>query len=281
MAFFDGVTVVVLGGGDLASGVIYRLHRAGFPVVVTELAKPLFVRRTVAYGEAVYSGTITVDGVPATRAETLDGVTGILARGTVPVLVDPTQAALAQLVPTVIVDARMEKRNLGISRGAAPLVIALGPGFVAGDDVHAVVETNRGHYLGRVIWEGAAEPDTGQPGGVNGKTKSRVLRAPATGNVNPHVAIGELVREDDPVAEIGGEVVRAPFDGVVRGLIHPTVTVPVGMKIGDIDPRGDVSACYAISEKSLAVGGGVLEAVLASSAVREAIRERNETTAGL
>lgn len=273
---FDNVLVVVLGGGDLASGVIYRLYRAGFPVVVTELPAPLFVRRAVSYGEAVYRGEITVHGVTARHVTHTDDVARVLAAGEVPVLADPDGEALPTLAPTVLVDARMEKRNLGVTRDDAPLVVAIGPGFTAGDDVHAVVETNRGHDLGRVIWSGTAEPDTGKPGTVLGKTKSRILRAPADGHVMAQVEIGAHVREGDVIAHVSGEPIVAPFDGVLRGIVHERVQAWQGLKVGDLDPRGNVRACFTISDKSLAVGGGVVEAVLASDVVRLAIRQNHE-----
>lgn len=273
---FENALVAVLGGGDLASGVIYRLHCAGFPVVVTELPAPLFVRRAVSYGEAVYSGEVTVQGVTARLVEHVEQVWDVLAAGDVPVVVDADSDLLTVLHPTVVVDARMEKRNLGVTMDTAPLVVALGPGFTAGCDAHAVVETNRGHDLGRVIWEGTAEPDTGKPGTVLGKTKSRILRAPVAGHVISRVEIGAMVQEGDVIAEVSGEAVIAPFDGVLRGIVHEQVQAWAGLKIGDLDPRKNVRACFTISDKSLAVGGGVLEAVLASDVVRLAIRQGYE-----
>ena len=166
MAFFSRALIVVRGGGDLASGALFRLHRAGFPVVVLELAAPLVVRRTVAFADAVFSGTRTVEGVTGRRVASIDEVGAVLAVDEIPVLVDPGGAALETLRPAVVIDARMEKRNLGTTIGDAPLVVAFGPGFNAGIDCHAVIETNRGHDLGRVIYEGCAEPDTGEPARV-------------------------------------------------------------------------------------------------------------------
>lgn len=268
MAFFKRALVVVRGGGDLASGVIYRLHRAGFPVVVMELATPVFVRRAVAYGEAIYSGAITVDGVTARRADTVATMWAWLERDDVPVLVDPDGASLAALQPVVVVDARMAKTNLGTRLMDAPLVIALGPGFTAGMDCHAVIETNRGHNLGRVISTGTAEADTGEPGVMGGHSHSRVLRAPAAGYVQTRWAIGDTIPAGQVVASVAGQTVTAAFTGVLRGLIHERVWVEPGMKIGDVDPRAERSACFTISDKSLAVGGGALEAVLAAPQVR-------------
>lgn len=280
MALFSRALVLVRGGGDLASGAIYRLRRAGFPVVVTELATPLLVRRTVSYGEAVYAGAVTVEGVQARLAPDPGGVAGILAAGDVAVLVDPDGRAQSALAPVIVVDARMEKRNLGITLADAPLVVALGPGFTAGVDCHAVVETNRGHDLGRVIWRGGAEPDTGEPGVILNRSHSRILRAPAGGHVRARAAIGDVIEEGQTVAEVGGAPVVAGFHGILRGIIHEAVPVTPGMKIGDLDPRARRENCFTISDKSLAVGGGVLEAVLAAPQVRAVLAPANEAARG-
>lgn len=265
--FFERALILVRGGGDLASGVVYRLQRAGFPVLVTELAAPLLVRRAVSYGDAVYAQTRTVDGITA-RLVTAEAVHETIRAGEVPVVIDPDGALLRALTPAVVVDARMEKRNLGTTMADAPLVIALGPGFNAGQDCHAVIETNRGHRLGRVIEHGAAEPDSGEPGSVRSRTHSRVLRAPEAGFVEPLAQIGDLIAAGQPIARVGASTITAGFDGVLRGLIHERVAVTRGMKIGDLDPRAEREMCFTISDKSLAVGGGVLEAVLAARQVR-------------
>lgn len=267
-AFFSRVCVLVRGGGDLASGVVYRLHRAGFPVIVTELATPLLVRRTVCFGAAVFDGSITVEGVTARLAADAAEARRLLENDTVPVLVDPPAACRQTLRVAALVDGRMAKVNLDIRLDDADLVIGLGPGFTAGVDCHAVIETNRGHDLGRVIYEGAAEPDTGEPGVMAGHTHSRVLRAPASGQVKPASAIGDVIRSGQVIAWIGEQPILAPFDGVLRGLIHERVHVQVGMKIGDLDPRSRQEHCFTISDKSLAVGGGVLEAILAAPQIR-------------
>lgn len=263
---FDDIRVLVRGGGDLASGVVYRLIKAGFPVLVTELAQPLAIRRTVAYASAVFDGTICVDGVRGRRVESVEEAFGVLDVGEVPVLVDPEgDESLSGFGPQVLVDARVAKRNLGVTRDQALLVIGLGPGFSAGEDCHAVVETQRGHALGRVLWDGPAAADTGQPGNIAGQTGGRVLRAPAAGSVVPDVQIGDHVIHGQRVASVNGEAVNAPFDGVLRGLIHPSVSVTAGMKIGDVDPRGVPAYCWTISDKALAVGGAVVEAILSAS----------------
>ncbi|HMM27014.1 MAG: selenium-dependent molybdenum cofactor biosynthesis protein YqeB [Chloroflexota bacterium] len=261
---FSDVLVVVRGGGDLATGVIYRLSKAGFPVIVTELARPLAIRRAVAVSSAVFDGAIEIEGLRVCRAAGSAEARALATEGQIPVLVDPDAESLTALRPAVIVDARMAKRNLGTRRAGAPLVIALGPGFSAGDDCHAVIETNRGHRLGRVIWHGRAEPDTGRPGAVQGKQGERVLRAPADGTVEPRAVIGDRLAAGDVVATVSGAPVLAPFGGVLRGLIHPSVFVTTGMKIGDVDPRGERAFCFEISEKALAIGGGVVEAVLSA-----------------
>lgn len=268
MALFDRVLIVVRGGGDLASGAIYRLRRAGFPVVVTELETPLLVRRMVSYGEAVYSGTIKIDGITARRAESIAEVQSILTVGEVAVLVDPDGASIPELKPVTLIDARMAKVNLGTCMTDAPLVVALGPGFTAGADCHVVVETNRGHNLGRAIYAGSAEADTGEPGMMQGYSHSRVLRAPASGHIRAHRAIGDIVQAGEVIASVNGQTINATFTGVLRGLIHERVLVEAGMKIGDLDPRAKRENCFTISDKSLSVGGGVLEAVLAAPQMR-------------
>jgi xanthine dehydrogenase accessory factor len=186
----------------------------------------------------------------------------------IPVLVDPEGIAIAVVRPTVVVDARMAKVNLGTRISDAPLVIALGPGFTAGVDCHAVIETNRGHKLGRVYREGAAEPDTGTPGIVNGRGAERVIRAPRDGHVIAHASVGDSIAEGQRLAEVDGVPIYAAFSGVLRGLIHPRVLARAGQKIGDLDPRGTREHCFTISDKALAIGGGVVEAILSAPQVR-------------
>lgn len=266
---FDSCLVCVRGGGDLASGVAYRLCRAGFPVVILELPRPLVIRRAVAFAEAVYQGEADVDGLTACLADDESEAAETARSGAVAVLVDPSGAAIAKLGPTVLVDARMLKTGgTDTSQAQAPLVIALGPGYTAGHDCHAVVETNRGHDLGRVIWEGQAQVDTGVPGAVLGRTAERVLRAPTAGSVISVAEIGDVVDRDQLIATVGGQDVRAPFGGVVRGLLHEGLSVPAGFKIGDVDPSGVRGHCFTISDKALAIGGGVLEAILSAPQTR-------------
>jgi xanthine dehydrogenase accessory factor len=279
---FEDRLVLVRGGGDLATGVVYRLRKAGFPVIVLELAEPRVVRRRVALASAVDEGRVTVEELTGQLVESPESALELSASQVVPVLVSPSlptwpveydgpapaPADYGRLMSrygcpaTVLVDARMAKRNIDTARDQAPLVVALGPGFEAGRDCHAVVETKRGHRLGRAIWSGPALPDTGTPGIVAGKAAERVLRAPAAGPVSWRLAIGDLVREGEPLGDVAGEPLLAPFDGVLRGLIKSGFQASKGQKIGDLDARADVSACFTISDKALAVAGGVLEAIL-------------------
>ncbi|GAB4564071.1 MAG: selenium-dependent molybdenum cofactor biosynthesis protein YqeB [Anaerolineae bacterium] len=265
---FPEARVLVRGAGDLATGVAWRLHRAGFPVLMTEIERPLAVRLGAVFATAVFEGSFTVEGVTARRVADLAEAEACIAAGEIPVWVDPEGNARELWRPRALVDAIMAKRNTGTRLADADLVIALGPGFTAGADCHAVVETHRSHWLGRVLWRGAALPDTRTPGRLGGRDAERVLRAPCAGYVIPHRAIGDLVRAGEVVAEIDGQAICAPFDGVLRGLIHPSVQVQAGMKIGDVDPRGLREHCFTISDKSLAVGGGVLEAILSAPQMR-------------
>ncbi len=258
---FGEQLVVVRGGGDLATGVVLRLCRAGFPVIVTELARPLTIRRTVAVSSAVSEGTFRVDGLSAVRVESPAAAVEAALFGRVPVLVDPGLPELP-VRPSVVVDARLAKRNIDTSIDDAPLVVGLGPGFTAGVDCHAVVETMRGHRLGRVIRAGSAAPDTGVPGVIGGEAGARVVRASTSGTLIWRVAIGDTVGAGEVLGDIDGEAIEAPLSGVVRGLLSEGEALQ-GLKIADIDPRADAAACFEISDKSLAVGGGVVEAVLA------------------
>jgi xanthine dehydrogenase accessory factor len=260
MLFADHL-VVVLGGGDLATGAVARLHRAGFPVVVLELDPPLTVRRTVAVSTAITHGTTEVEDLQARRCESPEEAATAARAGTIAVMVGPDLPAFT-VPPEVVVDARMAKQNLGTTKDDAPLVVCLGPGFTAGADCDAVVETMRGHHLGRVIWDGEAAPNTGVPGMIGGQSEFRVLRAETSGEVTWEVDFGEHVVREQALGMVGERTVRALTNGVVRGLIAPGSIVEAGMKIGDVDPRAEASACWEISDKALSVGGGVLEAVL-------------------
>ena len=256
------IKVLVRGGGDLASGVIYRLHRAGFRVMVIELAQPTVIRRAVAFAAAMFDDVVEIEGVVGRRVDSLEQALPVLTAGEVPVMVDPLGETISRWGPDALVDAILAKRNLGTTINDAPIVVGLGPGFVAGVDVHAVVETKRGHYLGRVILEGAAVPDTGIPGEVMGHTVERVLRAPRSGILQATKHIGDEVRAGEIMAQVDGEPVIAKIDGVLRGLLADGFGVTKGMKVGDVDPRGVRDHCFSISDKALAIGGGALEAIL-------------------
>jgi xanthine dehydrogenase accessory factor len=251
--------VVVRGGGELATAAARLLFLSGFPVVVLERAQPLAVRRLVAFSEAVFTGEIVVDGVRARRVPAADLGPAV---DFVPVAVDPQGSAVARLRPSVLVDARMLKRNDGTSRADAALVIGLGPGFTAGEDVHAVIETQRGSDLGRVLWAGPAEPDSTHPAAVLGYTEKRVVRAPGAGPFRAQARIGDIVIPGQVLGTVGATPVTAVIAGLVRGLIADGLEVPAGIKIGDIDPRGPGIDPARISDKARAVAAGVLEAVL-------------------
>lgn len=259
---FNKMRIIIRGAGDLASGVAARLWRSGFPVIMTEVEQPLTVRRTVSFSDAVFEGETKVEGILARRVENVGQVVKALTTGVIPVCVDPEATAVRQIKPHTVIDAIMAKRNLGTQLDDAPLVVGLGPGFTAGRDVNAVVETKRGHTLGRVIWKGSAIPNTGTPGEIMGIGEKRVIRAPAPGIFKGTCAIGTNVEEGDIVGYAGDVSVRAPISGMLRGLIHDGVFVDEGLKSGDVDPRDIKESCWTISDKALAIGGGVLEAVL-------------------
>ena len=254
--------VLIKGAGDLGTGVAYRLHRAGFLLVVTELPQPTVIRRAVSLAEAVYEGEVAVESLRARLVQDVQQASQALGSGIVPVLVDPQADITRELRPRVVVDARMAKRNLGTRLDEADLVLGLGPGFVAGQDVHAVIETARGHYLGRVLLTGEAAPDTGVPGSIGGESARRVLYAPANGVFHALKRIGDPVAKGDVVAGVDDRPVEAFLPGVLRGILRDGLTVHRGMKVGDIDPRGVRDYCFTVSDKALAVGGGVLEALL-------------------
>lgn len=266
---FEEIRIVIKGAGDLATGVAVRLWRAGFPLVMTELPQPLTIRRTVAFAEAVFEGEAEIEGIRARRLADVRLIEPAWQAGVIPIIVSCGDECIEAIEPTVLVDAILAKRNTGTHPSDAPFVVGLGPGFVAGKDVHAVVETNRGHYLGRVLWSGSAEPDTGVPGDVGGYRRERVIHAPAAGVFEQQAEIGTIVKTGQVVGRVGGVPVLAPIPGVLRGLIHDGLTVHAGLKIGDVDPRAAPEHCYTISDKALAIGGGVLEAVLMFLRARE------------
>jgi xanthine dehydrogenase accessory factor len=258
----DNARVLIKGAGDLATGVGARLWRSGFLVVMTELAQPLTIRRTVAFAEAVYEGEVEVEEIAARRVSGFAEIEPAWQAKVIPILTGCDEVCVASIKPDVLVDATLAKRNIGTRITDAPFVIGLGPGFTVGQDVHAIVETNRGHYLGRVLWSGSAQPDTGAPGDIAGYGRERVIYAPADGVFEHRLKIGARVKAGDVVGLAGQTPVLAPIAGVVRGLIHDGVAVQARHKIGDVDPRATPDHCCTISDKALAIGGGVLEAIL-------------------
>ena len=253
--------VIIRGGGDIATGIALRLYRSGMAVVICETPAPTSIRRTVCFSEAVRQGTAEVEGVAA-RLTDLGGVPGLLGQGVIPVLADPAGDCIGPLSPDVVVDAILAKRNLGTHLGLAPIVVAAGPGFTAGVDCHAVVETMRGHYLGRAIYDGSAQPNTNIPGLIGGYAGERVLRAPADGIFRGVRRIGDHVSCGDVAGYVGDVPMACTIGGTLRGLLADGIAVTRGFKCGDVDPRCSPAHCLCASDKALAIGGGVLEAIL-------------------
>ena len=270
------ILIICRGGGDLATGIVHRLFRAGFPVLVLETDSPAAIRRQVSFSEAVYDGTATVEGVTAERIASANraSVNHVLEEGRVPLLVDPEGSSIPLLKPDIVVDAILAKKNLGTAKEMAPLVIGVGPGFTAGEDVDLVVESMRGHNLARIFTTGAALPNTGIPGNIGGFTKERVLHAEAAGYMKNIRQIGDIVEKGEEIARIyekmtedgtssGSYVsVEASISGIIRGLIREGYHFQKGFKIADIDPReSELANCFTISDKARSIGGSVLEAV--------------------
>ena len=259
--------IIVRGGGDLATGTIYKLKKSGFSVLILEAANPSAIRRNVAFCEAVYQGSQTVEDMTCHLADSLDQARHFLRDGKLTVLVDPTGESIGELKPLAVVDAILAKKNLGTNRNMAPVTVALGPGFYAGKDVDAVIETKRGHNLGRVLWTGSAAPNTGIPGIIGGYGKERVIHCPAKGILRNVKRITDTVSKGDIIAvvetEEGTVPVEATLDGILRGLIRDGYPVKVGFKMADIDPRAEeLGNCFTISDKARCIAGGVLEAIL-------------------
>ena len=255
--------IIVRGGGDLASGVIQKFHRSGFRVVVLEVEKPSFIRRTVCYGEAVYQKEIILEESKAVLAHGIDEIDKILDGGNITVIVDPRGETIKKLKPLAVIDAILAKKNLGTSIHMAPITVGLGPGFTAGEDVDIVVETMRGHDLGRLIFSGEAKKNTGVPGVIKGYGRERVIYSEVDGVIKNIKNIGDLVEKDEIIALINNTEVRSPLTGILRGLIKDRYEVPQGFKIGDVDPRKDEQQnCCTISDKARNIGGAALEAVL-------------------
>ena len=278
---------LIRGGGDLATGVALRLHRAGWRVLITELLQPLVIRRMVALASAIYDGSIEVEGTIGERIAEVSAADRMWQADQIPVLVDPDRTAAASLRPIALIDAIMAKTNTGTQIADAPVVVALGPGFTAGVDCHAVIETQRGHNLGRVYYRGAAQPDSGTPGNVGGQAALRVVRAPVDGVFYAHRQIGDRLKVGDVIGRVItvdvsltdsaawrlasidrdasqplGIVIKTKLDGVLRGILHDGLKITANTKIADVDPRGEIENCFTVSDKSWAVGGAALEAVL-------------------
>ncbi|MGE5819054.1 MAG: selenium-dependent molybdenum cofactor biosynthesis protein YqeB [Deltaproteobacteria bacterium] len=256
--------VLIRGGGEMASGIVHRLHQSHMKVLITEVPAPTAVRRTLAFAEAVYLGSQTIENVKAVLVKDAAEANLEWQSGHIPLLVDPDARIREIIGPDVIVDAIMAKKNSTTKISDAPLVIGIGPGFVTGSNAHAIVESNRGYNLGRVIWNGTAEPDTGIPAAVSGYAEARVFRAPQSGRFTGFREIGDPVQSGECVAEVDGIPIKAQISGMIRGILRSGIAIAAGVKVGDIDPRGEREYCYTISDKARAIGGGVLEAILHS-----------------
>lgn len=254
--------IIVRGAGDIATGIAHRLYKCGFKLILTEVERPLVVRRLASFANAMLEGCAEVEGVRAVKAECFGAIYGIWHNNNIPVMCDSECNILEYIKPLAIVDAIMAKRNTGTRRDMASITVGVGPGFKAGEDVDAVVETKRGHGLGKVIYEGSAEADTRIPGNIMGYCQERLLRAPADGIITNMHGIGDMVKQGEVVAKVSDMPVKSRIDGIIRGLVADKTEVHEGLKIGDVDPRGIREYCFTISDKSRSVAGGVLEAIL-------------------
>lgn len=258
--------VLVRGAGDIATGVIHKLHRCNIKVVAVETEFPTAIRRTVSFCNAVFEKTMEVEGVTCRLVETVEEIEKVLAEGDVPLIIDKDLTILDKIKPSAVIDCIIAKKNLGTKIDMAPITIALGPGFEAGKDVAAVIETKRGHDLGRIIYKGFASANTGVPGVIKGYSKERVIHSPAEGTINNINKIGDFVRKGEIIATVDGVEVYATLDGILRGIIYDKSQVTKGLKIADIDPRKEeFENCYKISDKARCVAGGTLEALLEMS----------------
>lgn len=254
--------VLIRGGGDIASGIAYILYISGFDVLMLEIEKPLMVRRTVSFAQAIYDNTTEIEGIKAKKVNCIEEIFNSWNNSIIPIMVDQNCHILNQLSFPILVDATMIKKNTGTNKEMACITIGVGPGFEAGRDVSVVIETHRGHDLGRLIFKGQAEADTGIPGSIAGYDKERILRAPSDGNIHVVASIGDVVKKGQIICEVSREPVRAQINGVLRGIIMNGVMVKKDVKIGDIDPRCIKDYCFTISDKARAVGGAVLTAIL-------------------
>ncbi len=254
--------VIFRGGGDIATGSIQKVYRSGFRVLILEKDKPLCIRRHVACASAMFEGEVQIEDIKVKRVYDLAGIEKAFKEDYIPIIADEKGEYIEKLKPLALVDAILAKKNLGTKKDMAPITIGLGPGFTAGSDVDLVIETNRGHDLGRLIFEGKAEVNTGQPGNIQGFTIERLLRSPGHGQIEVLKDIGQVVKKGQVLALVDGKEVRSGLDGMVRGMIGNGSIVSKGLKIGDVDPRVVKENAYTISDKARAIGGGVLEGIL-------------------
>jgi xanthine dehydrogenase accessory factor len=255
--------VIVKGAGNLGTGVAYRLWRAGFQVLCIDLPQPLVIRRSVAFASALYDARITVDGAQVERIMFVDESVYTWQRNSIPMLADPAGRALDILRPSILIDATMDAPNSGTRMGDAPVVVGLGPGFSAGQNCHAMIETRRGHYLGRAIYSSSAAPETNLPAAYDAAATQHMIYAPRAGQMYGRRAIGDILKIGEIIAQVNDTLIYAPIDGILRGMLHDDVAVREGMPLAEIDPRGEISFCYSISARALAAGGGALEAIFA------------------
>ena len=253
--------IIIRGAGDLATGTALRLHNAGFPLIMLDIEKPTVIRRTVSFAQALFSGETIVDGVHAVRCS-MDDALGVAMSGKVAVVADPEGVLIGKLHPQVVVDAILAKKNLGTTRAMAPFTVALGPGFTAGKDVDVVIETKRGHTLGKIIREGSAIPNTGIPGIIGGYGKERVMHSPCAGVFVSCHRIGDLVSAGEVIGYVDSTPVTTEIAGKLRGILSDNRYVPEHFKLADVDPRGKDADHTTCSDMALAIGGGVLEAVM-------------------
>lgn len=254
--------IVVRGGGDIATGVITSLKISGFNVLVLEVKRPTSIRRKVSFSEAIYEKEWMVEGLKSVKVEGIREIHGVIKNGDIPIMVDPDMKILEELNPLAIIDSTISKRNLGMSKDLAPITIAIGPGYYAGKDVDYVIESSRGHNLGKIIYEGEAEKDTGIPGKIRGWTDERVLRSPRDGFIVNKKRIGDRVKKKELICEVDGSPVYSELSGVLRGILKNGLEVKKGQKIGDVDPRGKREYAWTISDKARVIGAGVLLAIL-------------------
>ncbi|MGV8146790.1 MAG: selenium-dependent molybdenum cofactor biosynthesis protein YqeB [Alkaliphilus sp.] len=254
--------VLIRGGGDIATGIAYKLFKCGYEVVITEIEKPTVIRRTVSFAQAIFDGEANVEEVTAVKVHDVDGIEKVLKQKRIAIVIDDNGCIINKLKPHVVVDAILAKKNLGTHIHMAKMVIGVGPGFEAKKDVHAIIETNRGHYLGKVITSGTAQNDTGIPSNIGGYTYERVIRAANEGEIIHISKIGDEVKAGQVIAFIDKYEVKAKISGVLRGIIQAGIYVRVGAKIADIDPRAEREYCFSISDKARAIAGGVLEAII-------------------